>query len=104
MRSNTVKLEFNWFLDSFNWYLEKGLPGLAESIQPTYVQFDKEDPSSRYSIEIEHVSVNGPKLLETEKGRTREIYPQECRARKINYEGTADLTCESIVILVYYNF
>lgn len=67
---------------------------MSECIRPIYVQFDPENSLTRFKLEIENISVRGPKLLETEKGRTREIFPQECRARKINYEGTADISCK----------
>ena len=78
-------------IDSFDWFLDTGLPGLAQAIRPVEFQFNKEDPRTRYKLEIESISVDSPSLVENEPGNTREIYPQECRARKINYEGQATI-------------
>ena len=47
------------------------------------VHFNKDDPSTRYKLEIESISIEPPSLNDSEPGHTREVYPQECRARKI---------------------
>ena len=49
--------------------------------------------SKRYTLEIESVRIERPELQASEVGRTRKIYPQECRARKLDYNATIEITC-----------
>lgn len=85
-------------VNAFDWFLETGLPGIPEAVDPIEFQLDKDDNSTRYKIEIETVQVDKPEIPSSSDSPYRKLYPSECRQRKIDYTAPVHVTCKFIYV------
>ena len=81
-------------VESFDWFLEKGLPSIADAVDPVEFQFDKADKKSRFRLEIETIEIGTPTVPEKSSSKYRKVLPSECRQRKMDYTAPVHVTCK----------
>ena len=57
-------------IESFDWFLDHGLPGLADSIRPREFQFGDDKNDDKYKLEIESITIEKPELKTPNQGKS----------------------------------
>jgi DNA-directed RNA polymerase I subunit RPA2 len=99
----TLRELFRPHVESFDYFLEKGLDKMLESIRPMEIKDPNSNKFLRISLEKGHVL---PPMRDGRLGVP--LYPQECRQARISYHGEfkvdVRLQCDDTMAAVSHSF
>jgi DNA-directed RNA polymerase beta subunit len=93
-KNKQLKFISDTHVQSFDWFLEEGLPNIPNSVAPYEFGMEANNDQMRFRLEVEHIEVGQPTLESSIVCKDRRLFPSECRQKKTDYTAPVHVTCK----------